>query len=130
MKAGRGKGKRGGAGNAGLHKHKWSWTLKYDRNHFGHKGFTSHIQRAPDIPISLRELSTEYPHLVSMGYVTKVGESQKIDLTKAGYTKLLGTGEFKTPSTIIVKKATEKSINKLNALGITVETDEQGNTTE
>ncbi|MHB1493421.1 MAG: uL15 family ribosomal protein [Thermoplasmataceae archaeon] len=130
MKSGRGKGKRGGSGNAGLHKHKWNWVLKYDRNHFGPIGFVSHIQRRPDIPISLRDLSTQYDDLLSKGFVTKKGDSATINLTEAGYTKLLGTGEFRIPSTIIIKKATEKSINKLNALGITVETDEQGNTTE
>ena len=130
MKSGRGKGKRGGSGNAGLHKHKWNWVLKYDRNHFGPIGFTSHTQRRPDISISLRDLSTQYENLVTKGFVTNEGKSPTINLTNAGYTKLIGTGEFNIPSTIIVKKATEKSINKLNALGITVEIDEQGNTEE
>jgi large subunit ribosomal protein L15 len=38
-KAGRGKGKRGGFGNAGLHKHKFKWMVKYDPDHFGRHGF-------------------------------------------------------------------------------------------
>ncbi|MEM0231544.1 MAG: hypothetical protein QXG78_00335, partial [Candidatus Methanomethyliaceae archaeon] len=32
-------GMRGGFGNAGLHKHKWSWTIKYGKDHFGKYGF-------------------------------------------------------------------------------------------
>ncbi|HID71881.1 MAG TPA: 50S ribosomal protein L15, partial [Thermoplasmata archaeon] len=38
-KAGRGAGLRGGRGNAGLHKHKYIYTVKYIPNHFGRRGF-------------------------------------------------------------------------------------------
>ena len=39
QKAGRGKGKRGGFGNSGMHKHKFKWMIKYDPDHFGRHGF-------------------------------------------------------------------------------------------
>lgn len=32
-------GKQGGHGNAGLHKHKWSWLIINDPNHFGRDPF-------------------------------------------------------------------------------------------
>src|SRR5439155_23476524 len=32
-------GKQGGHGNAGLHKHKWSWMIKYEPDHFGRDDF-------------------------------------------------------------------------------------------
>lgn len=35
----RGKGMRGGRGKAGLHKHKWSYTVIYAPDHFGKRGF-------------------------------------------------------------------------------------------
>ncbi|MEM4295507.1 MAG: uL15m family ribosomal protein [Candidatus Anstonellales archaeon] len=35
----RGSGNKGGKGNAGLHKHKWTYTVKYAKDHFGSKGF-------------------------------------------------------------------------------------------
>ena len=35
----RGAGHRGGRGNSGLHKSKWTWVVKYDPNHFGKYGF-------------------------------------------------------------------------------------------
>ena len=32
-------GKQGGHGNAGLHKHNWSWTILNDPDHFGRDPF-------------------------------------------------------------------------------------------
>ena len=44
-KSGRGAGKHGGTGNAGLHKHKVMHMLKYMPDHFGRHGF----KRPPEI---------------------------------------------------------------------------------
>lgn len=123
MKSGRGKGKKGGSGMAGLHKHRWVWTLKNDPKHFGVHGFTSHHPGISDIPLTLNELSVKLNYLKSNGYATQEGDVLKIDLTSAGFTKLLGSGSFKEKSRIIVSKATEKALSKLSSLGITVETD-------
>ena len=123
MKAGRGKGKKGGSGNAGLHKHKWVWTLKYDPLHFGGKGFTSHHPGKLVVPLTLAELSAKLEHLREDGYVTENDGKVSINLKAAGFTRLLGSGDFRLKSTIIVEKATEKALSKLSALGITVETD-------
>ena len=123
MKSGRGKGKKGGNGMAGLHKHRWVWTLKNDPNHFGVHGFTSHHPGIADVPLTLTELSTKLEYLKSNGFATKEGKILKIDLTSAGFTKLLGSGTFREKSRIIVSKATEKALSKLSPLGITVETD-------
>src|SRR3989442_1580984 len=32
-------GKQGGHGQAGLHKHKWAWTVKFEPDHFGRDPF-------------------------------------------------------------------------------------------
>ncbi|MGP6219827.1 50S ribosomal protein L15 [Caldiplasma sukawensis] len=130
MKAGRGKGKRGGSGMSGLGKHRWVWMLKYDRNHFGVHGFTSHKKSNIDIPITLRELSESYPSLESAGYVKKEGENIIIDLAAAGYTKLLSTGVFNIKSKIIIPKTTERCINKLSSMGVTVEVNDKANSEE
>ncbi len=129
MKSGRGKGKRGGKGNAGLLKHKWIWTLKNDRDHFGVHGFKSHHPSKKDVTITLRDLAESLPDLEKKGFVTGKGDEKVIDLGKAGFTKLLGTGEFRAKGKILVDKATEKTIRKLSANGITVETN-GGNTSE
>jgi len=124
MKAGRGKGKKGGSGMAGLHKHRWVWTLKNDPLHFGGKGFTSHHRGVLDIPITLSELDNSLDRLKRQGYVTEDEGKLMIDLRSAGYTKLLGSGKFDTKSSIRIDKVTEKALNKLSDAGVTVETND------
>ncbi|AAT43247.1 uL15m family ribosomal protein [Picrophilus oshimae] len=119
MKAGRGKGKKGGNGMAGLGKHRWVWLLKYDRDHFGVHGFKSHSKKYEN-PITLEELANIYDKLKENGFV----HDDVIDLEGAGYTKLLGTGDFDIKSRIKIERATEKAINKLSVHGITIENDE------
>ena len=125
MKAGRGKGKKGGSGMAGLGKHHSVWLLKYDRDHFGVHGFTSHHPSKPVVPLTLGELSGLITSLTERGFVTKEKGILNIDLKGAGYDKLLGSGDFREKSRIKVSKVTEKALNKLNAQGIAVETDER-----
>src|SRR2546423_15007473 len=55
-KHGRGAGGRGGTGNAGLHKHKFKWMIKYDPEHFGPRGFFRHAQPRPTNSIDLEDL--------------------------------------------------------------------------
>ena len=130
MKAGRGKGKKGGSGMAGLHKHKWVWTIINDPLHFGGKGFTSHHPSNPDTPITLNELNNEFPRLVARGYAKESKNGYEVDLTSAGYTKLLGSGLFNKKCVIKVEKATEKAISKLSTFGTTVEVNGGGDTAE
>ncbi|MCL4349939.1 MAG: 50S ribosomal protein L15 [Candidatus Thermoplasmatota archaeon] len=130
MKAGRGKGKRGGSGMSGLGKHRSVWVLKYDRDHFGVHGFTSHKLSNLEIPITLRELYESLDSLKERGFVKETGDNMVIDLKAAGYTKLLSTGEFKVKSTIIVPKATERCISKLSNMGVLVESDDNKDTEE
>ena len=122
MKAGRGKGKKGGNGMAGLGKHHWIWMVKNDPLHYGGKGFTSHHFKKPDVAISLTELESMIPSLREKGYV-KDGDVPEINLKEAGIGKLLGSGELNLKVKVIVGKATEKALNKLSASGSTVETD-------
>ncbi|MEK6982562.1 MAG: uL15m family ribosomal protein [Candidatus Micrarchaeota archaeon] len=42
----RGSGNRGGRGQAGLHKHKYTWTVKFDPDHFGKHGFVRVNQKS------------------------------------------------------------------------------------
>ncbi|MEM0132227.1 uL15m family ribosomal protein [Acidiplasma sp.] len=118
MKAGRGKGKKGGNGMAGLGGHRKIWLLKNDKNHYGVHGFHSHAQKYEN-SITLNQLMNIYDDLKADGYVN----DDVIDLKSAGYTKLLGTGNFNIKSKIIIDNATEKAINKLSNYGITIEND-------
>ena len=52
-KAGRGAGLKGGKGNAGLHKHRFTYMIKYMPNHFGRRGFVPPGKRREERVIML-----------------------------------------------------------------------------
>jgi len=110
----RGGGSRGGRGAAGLHKHKWSYTVKYEPDHFGKDGF-----RRPKKgrSINLRELEKMLPALLEKGLAQKEGDVVKINLKKLGYTKVLGAGGVSTPMVIEAEAFSEMAIKKLEAVG-------------
>lgn len=47
----RGSGCRGGVGNAGLHKHKWSWITTNDPDRYGREGLKRKSVRVPVISL-------------------------------------------------------------------------------
>jgi large subunit ribosomal protein L15 len=47
----RGSGCRGGVGNAGLHKHKWSWITANDPDRYGREGLKKKGMRIPVISL-------------------------------------------------------------------------------
>jgi large subunit ribosomal protein L15 len=93
IKAGRGAGKQGGRGNAGLHKYKFKSMLIYAPDHFGRHGF----KRPPKVveqPRSLNvgQLEAFVPVLEAAGALERAGDAFVADLTKAGVDRLLGGG--------------------------------------
>ncbi len=110
----RGKGSKGGKGKAGMHKHKWTYTVKYEPEHFGKRGFKRPIKNVVKA-INLGEIEK----LVSKNpdVVKKENGSQIIDLTKLGYEKVLGKGKISKPYVIIAKKFSEKAKQKIEVVG-------------
>ena len=108
-KAGRGAGKRGGRGNAGLNKHKVMTRLKYMPGHWGMHGFNRHP--------SLRTVNSS----INVGVVSEIANGDKIDLTEMGYDKLLGSGQISKSLHIKVKEASSKAVEKVEAAGGSVE---------
>lgn len=113
-KAGRGAGKRGGRGNAGLHKHKFITTLKYMPDHFGRHGF----KRPPslgkaDITINIYDIEIHRDQMIADGIAKRAGDTIEIDLGKAGVNKLLGTGRVSGKYHITVQKASAKAVEKI-----------------
>ena len=108
-KAGRGAGKRGGRGNAGLNKHKVMTRLKYMPGHWGMHGFNRHP--------SLRTVNSS----INVGVVSEIADGDKIDLTEMGYDKLLGSGQISKTLHIKVKEASSKAVEKVEAAGGSVE---------
>lgn len=105
-KAGRGAGLRGGRGNAGLHKHKFVYMLKYMPDHFGRKGFKRPGKTLKnEKSINVGQLEERFP-----------GEKE-INLKKAGIDRLLGGGIIKNPLKITVLKASKKAVDKIKEKG-------------
>ena len=112
-KAGRGAGKRGGRGNAGINKHRLLTRLKYMPGQWGLHGFNRHPSLIKvDISINLQE-------------VQDITDGDSIDLGPLGYDKLLGKGRMEKPIKITVSKASALAISKVEAAGGSVITDEK-----
>jgi large subunit ribosomal protein L15 len=118
-KAGRGAGKRGGRGNAGLHKHKYISTVKYDPKHFGRYGFKrpKSPSEKPLKTINVGQLDEQLDKFIKKGYAKKVGNKIELDLSKAEIDKLLGSGNLTKSFIIRVDFASEKAKSKVADAG-------------
>lgn len=118
-KAGRGAGKRGGRGNAGLHKHKYITVVKYDPKHFGRYGFTrpKSPSERPSTVINVCQLEEQLDSLRKKGIAKKVGDKIEVDLNSAGIGKLLGSGKLRIKLHIKVKEASDRAKSKVEGAG-------------
>lgn len=98
----RGAGNRGGRGNAGLSKHKRSWVLKNDPNHFT-KPSMKPRQDKPGI-INLSDIDN---------LITREGKLE-FDLSKC---KVLGNGSISKPVTIKALSFSGKAREKIEKAG-------------
>jgi large subunit ribosomal protein L15 len=117
IKAGRGAGKQGGRGNAGLHKYKSKSMLIYAPDHFGRHGF----KRPPGIvdrPRSLNvgDLNDFLPLLEAAGALARDGEAFVADLAKVGVERLLGGGVAGRRWKVYVAHATKHAREKVEVL--------------
>lgn len=105
-------GSRGGRGKAGMHKHKWSYTIKYAPDHFGKHGFKSIHPRPTEINVGDLERILE-----GMSYKTDEKGRPVVNLTEAGFDRLIGKGRLSSPIKVIVAYATERATRKIEAVG-------------
>jgi len=117
-KAGRGAGKRGGHGNAGVWKHKVMSMYKYDPGHFGRRGF-KRPQKVVSAKITMNvgEVQENLETLIRDGFATKEEGKTTIDLTRMGIDKLLGTGRVSTPMQIVVPEISRVAREKIEEAG-------------
>ena len=114
----RGGGSRGGRGEAGKHKHKWSYVVKYEPQHFGKYGFKRPQDVVKNIRIiNLGDLDRMAEDLLQKNLAVKEGNAIKINLKKIGYDKLLGSGMPNRPLVIESKYFSKSVIKKLEAAG-------------
>jgi large subunit ribosomal protein L15 len=117
IKAGRGAGKQGGRGNAGLHKYKFKSMLIYAPDHFGRHGFkrpTEVVTRPTSLNVG--ELEGFIPYLESTGALARDGETFVADLAKAGVDRLLGGGDAARPWKVYVAHASKHAREKVTVL--------------
>lgn len=118
FKAGRGAGKRGGRGNAGLHKHKYIKTVKNFPDHFGRHGFKRPLTVVGSkITINLFNLDEKIDELIREGKLKKVKNNYEINLDELGYDKLLGSGAITKQVNVTIREATEKAMAKIKQAG-------------
>lgn len=108
----RGKGSKGGKGNAGSFKQKKSWFFKYDRGHLGkQKGFKS-LREKEIIPaykaINLRDIQKLIENNSLKG---------EVDLKNFGYEKVLSSGSLKSPIPIKAKSFSKNAEEKIAKAG-------------
>ena len=94
-----------GARKVGRHKHLWSLIVTSEPHYFGKHGFTS--------PQSLHSKENAI-NLIKLDQIT---QGPQINLTKLGYTKLLGTGKITKPLTINVAKYSKSAQEKVAKAG-------------
>jgi large subunit ribosomal protein L15 len=120
IKAGRGAGKQGGRGNAGLHKYKFKSMLIYAPDHFGRHGFVRGGATAADRPTALNvgELAAFVPVLEAAGALGKEGDAFVADLAKIGVDRLLGGGSTDRPWKVRVAYASRHAREKVSVVPV------------
>jgi len=108
----RGKGSKGGKGNAGSFKQKKSWFFRFDRGHLGkQKGFKSLKEKeikAGYTAINLRDIQ----QLADKNNVVGV-----FDAISYGYDKILSAGNLKKPMEIKAKYFSQRAEEKITKTG-------------
>ena len=98
----RGAGNRGGRGNAGLSKHKYTWIVKYDPKYFSKPSMKPKKNKAPVLNLSQIEN-------------IMIKESKK-ELDLSNY-KILGSGTITKPITVKALSFSKKALEKIKAVG-------------
>ncbi|MFH1623294.1 MAG: uL15 family ribosomal protein [Candidatus Aenigmatarchaeota archaeon] len=102
----RGSGSRGGSGQAGMHKHKWSYTTSYEPEHFGKRGFRPPKTMAAEVKA------------INIGNIEALaGGKNKIDLAALGYGKVLAGGTIGRPMEVIAPVFSRRAAEKIEAAG-------------
>lgn len=94
-----------GARKVGRHKHLWSLIVTSEPHYFGKHGFTS--------PQSLHTKE----NTINLIKLDQLAQGSEINLTKLGYTKLLGTGKITKPLTIHVASHSKSAAEKVTEAG-------------
>jgi large subunit ribosomal protein L15 len=109
-------GAKGGRGEAGKHKHKWTWVLRYDRDYFGKHGFFRPNRREVK-SMNLLQLATVIENLEEQGLLKTVDDRIVVDLNSMGVKKIIGGGRINRPLVVIVENWTKTAEEKIREAG-------------
>ncbi len=112
---------------AGMHKGKWTWTIKYDPDHFGRSGFdipqaTKHVYNS----VNIGDIDENAGRLLKEGIAEKVKGRISIDVTKLNCEKVLGCGKASKPLIVKAYSFSKSAVKKIEASGgeaITINTE-------
>ncbi len=109
-------GMRGGHGKAGGHKHLWTYTLKYQPDYFGKKGFYSARSEEAKV-LNLGKLEDLAAKLHAESSLEERNGVAFLDLDKLGYDKLLGMGNITKPFSIKIASYSKLAAKKVEEAG-------------
>jgi large subunit ribosomal protein L15 len=112
----KGAGNRGGRGRAGTGKRADAKKPSFWKEPTGKIGFTSKGRKKINA-INLEEVKVNIALWLEKGFATKTPGGYRVDVKKAGYNKLLGTGEVKEKFIITTDFASRNVIEKVKAAG-------------
>ena len=115
-------GGKGGKGKAGLMKHKWTWTVKYDPDHFGKPKYITPGAIVVGRWMNVGELDSLAERLGKLEEAVgssrkEEAESVSLDLQSLGFEKLLGSGQVKSEYRIKVSTFSSLAREKVQKAG-------------
>jgi large subunit ribosomal protein L15 len=113
-------GAKGGYGKAGLHKHKWSWVVKYAPDYFGSHGFVPPNPSRTKNWLNVGDLDRIAERVKDLT-ADKNGKLPVLELSSMGISKLLGSGSVSAPYLVRVSSFTNTAKAKVESAGGRVE---------
>ena len=103
----RGKGSKGGSGNAGAYAHHFVRSLKLGmkkgKQGSGSGSGSARHSKTYDAIMNVGELDEKLPELIKAGKAEERGDAVFLDATQLGIRKILGRGELRRKSKLIVR---------------------------
>jgi len=101
----------------GRHKGGWTYTVKYEPDYFGKRGFTPRGVKQEVSAINVGELEELISKLSREQRLEKKGGRVIVDLGGLGYDKLLGMGRITQPVLVKVDSCSETAVKKVEEAG-------------
>ena len=114
----RGAGNKGGKGKAGASKQHWTWTAKFDPDHYGKHGFKRPSKMIKKTnPVNLVYLEEKADEFIDSGKASVDGDAIVIAVTDLGVDKVLAKGNITKTFKIYSPKFSASAVEKIEELG-------------